>query len=390
MPERVISLADHQHSSGDSGPQRIIEHLALLPGHRGQQPMPNTGAAHRSHPEHPLTLCGQPGHRAKQQIPRRTRQVRCERAVRIQQNLGEQRVPAAALIGRGGDRRIRRAAQDCLQLRGHLVAGKTVQVQAGHPVHPAQLGQQPPHRPGLAQLIRAERHYQQHGRLLQVTDQERQQLTGRPVGPVQILDHQHQRLPCRNLLQQDKQQAEQPAPRHLRITPRRRQSQLRYQAGQLARTAARQQPRHFAGPQLTDQRPQRRRERRERQARRAQVHASPSQHQRPVPHPRGELRHQPRLAAAGLRTQQHHPRRPASRLIERPRQRLKLGLPAHQDRAHPAAIHNPRMPPADARSAAGGPRPSSKPAICGSEPSADHRLGAGHVSPRQPSADRHA
>ena len=131
---------------------------------------------------------------------------------------------------------------------------------------------------------------------------------------------------------------------HLRITARRRRSEFGHQGGQLARIAARQQRRHLSRSPFPDQHPQRRGERRERQARSTQVHASPGQHQRPAPHPGGEVGHQPRLTAAGLRVDQHHLRTPASRSLQRIVQHASLGLTTDEHRADLASGHTHRMP----------------------------------------------
>jgi hypothetical protein len=45
MPMPKTSMLGHQHTSRDSGPQRMIERCALLPGHRSQQPVLDAGAA---------------------------------------------------------------------------------------------------------------------------------------------------------------------------------------------------------------------------------------------------------------------------------------------------------------------------------------------------------
>jgi hypothetical protein len=61
----------------------------------------------------------------------------------------------------------------------------------------------------LARLVVAVGDHQQHPLPAQVPDQERQQLAGGAVGPVQILDHQHQRSLLAQAPQQPQEQLEQ-------------------------------------------------------------------------------------------------------------------------------------------------------------------------------------
>jgi hypothetical protein len=67
----------------------------------------------------------------------------------------------------------------------------------------------------LAGLVVAVGDHQQHPLPPQIPDQERQQVPGGAVGPVQILDHQHQRPLLAQPPEQAKQQLEQPGLRGL-------------------------------------------------------------------------------------------------------------------------------------------------------------------------------
>jgi hypothetical protein len=61
---------------------------------------------------------------AQQQLAQRPRKIGADRPVGVQQGLGEQGVPAAALIYGANDRGGRRLAEDPFQLGGDLIAGQ--------------------------------------------------------------------------------------------------------------------------------------------------------------------------------------------------------------------------------------------------------------------------
>ncbi len=264
MPEGVpVAVAD-QHVRRHRGPNRRGQRSILPRRHRGQQPVPGTGPAHRRGPQQLLGRLGQVLDR-----PERPRQGGADRPVPVHQRLGEQRIPPAAPPHRVEHRRRRRPPQDPLQLRTHLPPRKPPQLQPGHPVHPLQPGQQRPQRVGPVQVVGPERHHRQNRGLPQVADQEAQQVTGGRVGPVHVLDDQQHRLPLGQPLEQREQQLEQPRPGRRRVRARRQRPELRQQPGQLASRLPRQQRGHLRGAPLPHQLAQRRPERRVRQARRA-------------------------------------------------------------------------------------------------------------------------
>ena len=225
-----------------------------------------------------------------------------------------------------------------------------LQLQPGHSVQAAQFGQQPPHRPGLGQLVESGTSppaARPPAAGCGPGTPAARRSTGRPSA------HPRSPAPAAALRQvapaapaAGRTACPAPSPDH------RRQAAIRVRAAGRASSPASplgSSPAHLGGPELPDQLPQRRGERRVRQARRTQVHASPGQHPRLAPHLGSELADQPRLAAAGLRTDQHQLRHPRRRDLESVPERAELGLPANQDRAHPAAGHTPSMPAAHAQ-----------------------------------------
>ena len=136
-------------------------------------------------------------------------------------------------------------------------------------------------------------------------EQEAQQVSGRLVGPVHVLDDQDDRLLLRQGLEQDEEHLEQAGTRRPGICARRRGTEIGQQHAELARGLARQQPGHLRGAARADQLAQRRGERRVGQAARAQLDTAPRREPGRGPHRRGELCDQPRLAASGFRAGQH-------------------------------------------------------------------------------------
>jgi hypothetical protein len=98
-------------------------------------------------------------------------------------------------------------------------------------------------QPLLAGLVVAEGDHQQDALPPKVPDQERQKVAGGAVGPMQILDHQHQRSPLAQAPQQPQQQLEQAGLRGLtRRATAIRLAQRGQQAGNLGPGGADQLP----------------------------------------------------------------------------------------------------------------------------------------------------
>ena len=129
------------------------------------------------------------------------------------------------------------------------------------------------------QLIGPVGHHDQHaisGWL--VADQEGQQVSGRPVGPVQVLDDQHHRAGFGQALQQDEHLLEQPRPRPARGIRSSGLTELRQQPCQLSGRAARQQLSHPGGAEIAYELAKHRGEGGERQAVGAKLQAAAYQH----------------------------------------------------------------------------------------------------------------
>jgi hypothetical protein len=228
-------------------------------------------------------------------------------------------------------------------------------------------------------LLRPVGHDQQDPGLAQVVGEKHQQVPGGRVGPVRILDHQHQRLALGDTLQDRQHLLEQPrAPIpgvHLGV--RLRLAQTGQQAGQCS-AAARQQRGDLLGTELADQPPQHRDERRQRQAIGTELLAAPLEHAGAAgTHPVGELADQPRLADPCLPADEHDRRPgPTGTLICRRKDR-QLRVPpgehgTHRPAAHPITMPSPRqLPPLVIE-------PPAAPPMTPRTPAADEHPGSHH------------
>ena len=346
VPERITLGVGQQHVGGDRRPQRVLEVVIAEPARRTQQRMPGAVTGGAGDPQHVLGLVGQPLHPGEDQVTQRLGQV----VVTAHQFLDEQRIALAAREHPVHPCRFRLTAEDRREELRRFAAGQPGQIGPLHPGQPGELGQQRPQRVGAVQLVGAERADDQHPRQRPlVADQERQQIPGRAVGPVQILDEQHDRPALAELLKQRQHLLEQPAASFTWVggcASGRRLALLR-----LGSSEVRQQPRHLTCPpaeQLDDARraclprqlPQHGSKRRERQAVNAKLQAATGQHPPTLGvNLPGELSSEPGFPDPGLATEQHRNRLAAPGGRVRSRKVGKLHTAANEDRADETGGH---------------------------------------------------
>jgi hypothetical protein len=351
----VAVLTGHrdQQLAANGGPQRP-DQLLVDAGHGRQQPMRHPPAGNRNHLEHLLGPFGQRLDPAADQVAQGGRQLTRAGLYRCQQLLGEEGIalgPGEDGIDQlGGWRR----PEDADQLRPRLGLIQPGEFEVLDRVAPVQLGQIGA-EPLLARLIIAEGDHQQHPLPAQVPDQERQQVAGGTVGPVQILHHQHQRSLLAQAPQQPEQQLEQAGLRGLtRRATAIRLAQRGQQAGHL-RPGGADQLADRTHADIAEQGPQRLHNRGVRQGTIADRHTAASQH----PHPLGgaaarQLGDQTRLADTGFAPHQDDGRvgicgPPPGRLQE-----LQLLHAADEDRARHATAHLAGIIPRDRPERNGG------------------------------------
>ena len=280
VPERIAVGVGEQHICRHGGPYRPGQNGAIHAGDHDEQPVTSPLAAGARDPDHLLCLLRQPAQAGYQQVAQRLRQPGAQLPV-TKKGLDEQRVALGAAI-HGREQLITRPTADD---PGHepvsVRTGEPAQIHPGDPADAAKLGQQRAKRVGTAQLIGPVGHHDQHaveGRL--VTDQECQQVRGRTVRPVQVLDEQDHRAGFGQALQQDEHLLEQPRPRLAGVICPGRLAELRQQPGQLPGRAARQQLSDRGGAEVTHEPAEHRGKRGERQAVRAKLQAAAGQHPR--------------------------------------------------------------------------------------------------------------
>ena len=176
-----------------------------------------------------------------------------------------------------------------------LVAVKWRELDAARPIEPFELGQQRPQRMAAVELIAAVGEQQHHPLLAQAAGEEGAESARRAVGPVHVLQHQHERLLLAEEVEQLHDGLEQ---LQLRGCVGPVWAPSRVESGQEGR-----QLRPAPGAQriqrrvtLAHQWPERAEQRRVGQLAIGLLHALASQGERATREPALELEHQPRLA----------------------------------------------------------------------------------------------
>ncbi len=311
VPEGISVAADDQHVSGHRRPQRAGQSVVFQAGHRGQQGVLDLGPGRTRRPQDALGFLGEPVHRGQQQIAQRLGQLRVRLAVTAQQLLHEQRVALSAPVDLVGHGRRQFVPEDPRRELVGLQPGQPRQLYPLYPAESAKLGQQRAYRMGAVQVIGPEGDDDQYPvQHLLAADQERQQVAGRTVSPVRVLDDQHDRPLVGQVLQQRENLLEQPGPGHAGAGIFLHHAELRQQPGHLAGGLAGQQAGHAVGTHVPHEFAQHRAEGRERQPFGTYVEAGAGQHPGPgIGGARGELGGQPGLSDSRLAADEHGGRR---------------------------------------------------------------------------------
>ena len=192
------------------------------------------------------------------------------------------------------------------------------------------------------QLVGAEADDHQHASAVQRAHEKGDEVERRPIRPVQILDHEHERAVGGQPLDHAYDQLEQPrraaltegspAERAVGIEVRQHLRQLG--AGRPDELI------ELLGRRVAHQRAECVRERAERQAIAAHLDAAAREHPRArLARALGGLLDESCLAHAGLATQEHDRRVARDRSVERGRQRRQLGVSSDEDRTDESASH---------------------------------------------------
>jgi hypothetical protein len=262
-------------------------------------------------------------------------------AARRDQLLGEERIALAARVDRVGQRSVGAPPDDALRLVADLIARERCQVDPLHAARGEQLCEERSQRMAAVQLVAAVGDDEQQTLVAHAARQEEQQVPRGAIGPMQVLDHDRERLLFGKPLEDSEQELEQP-----RLADRAQAEALRAWDG--ASSELREQTDHLAAGLAEDsvelvvvevagEVAQRRDDRRERDLTLAQLDALAREGQPAVERdPLGERVHEPALADAGLAGDHDHAGCALGGSFDRRFERRQLRASADQLRARNA------------------------------------------------------
>jgi hypothetical protein len=354
----ALGLVDHQHVVLDGIAERRIEVGILQAGDRGQQPVGHRAAPGRRDAQQLLGGWVQALDAGEQDVAQGQRQLIGVRAAlhRVEDLLDEERVALGALMDLVHEPRGRRLAQDGLELTRDLRAAEALELDALHRPDALPSGDERAQRMAAVQLVGAEADDHEHAVRVERAHEQGHEVERRAIGPVEVLDHEHERALGGEPLDHADDQLEQTG--RAAVAQRRRAGRaVGVEVGQHLRQLGAGRPDEgieLLGGRIAHERAERVRERAERQALAAHLDATAREH----PGARraralGRLLDEPRLAHAGLAAEEDDCGIARDGGIEGRRQRSQLGVAAHEDRTHQITPHRPNPP---IRRGAGGVR----------------------------------
>jgi hypothetical protein len=191
----ALGLVDHEHVVLDGLAERRIELGLLHAGDRGEQSVGHRGAPGRRDTQQPLGGWSEALDASEEDVAQRQRQLVGVRAAlhRAEDLLHEERVALRALVHLVHEPRARRRAQDGLELLRDLRAPEAPQLDALHGSHALPAGDERPQRMAAVQLVSAEAGDHEHAIGVERTHEQGHEVERRPIRPVQVLDHEHER-----------------------------------------------------------------------------------------------------------------------------------------------------------------------------------------------------
>ena len=145
----------------------------------------------------------------EQQVAKRYGQLRVR--ARGEQLLGVKRVSLRALEQPRDQVRAWPLPEDALDLLGQLFGGERRKRQPAHAAHARELGDKATHRMLSRKLVETKRGDRQDALAPCRANEEREEVARRAVGPVEVLDDEHDRSLARQRSQQPEQQREHPS-----------------------------------------------------------------------------------------------------------------------------------------------------------------------------------
>ncbi len=219
VPERVSlhdrRLVRHEELRLDGLLQRVEEVALRQVGKLRQQIVVHLPANDGRHPEQSQRSLRHVGEPCRQHLAQRRGKAAGLGAGR-EELLGEERIAVRALEDRRDEIPVRRVPEDPGQLAGDRLRPEPPQLDSFDPREAVRLGEPEEERVAPGELIASERDQEEQRLRLRVPDEERKQLPGRIVCPVEVLDRQDDRPPTTEPSEQVEERFVQPAASPLR------------------------------------------------------------------------------------------------------------------------------------------------------------------------------
>ena len=216
MPEGIALDAGRrvrdQDLTTDALAERFVQRRLVERGGGRQQGRVDALAGCRCDAQELLGRFGQVGRPGQEHVAQRGGQLGPTiLAGRDEQLLAKECVATAPGMDRLDERHVQVVAGDRAELLARLAPVERHEREPFHATGPLELGQERQQRMAAVELVRAVREQEHHRDIAQVPDEEPEQVPGRAVGPMQVLDDEHDRRPRRQALEDAEEQLEQAA-----------------------------------------------------------------------------------------------------------------------------------------------------------------------------------
>ena len=223
VPEGVPAVAGDQQVHLDRLPQPLLELDGREPGRRDEQVVGDLAAGDAGHPDHLPGGLVEPVQADQQHVGEIVGDPAAGLGGRTDQLLDEERVALGAAHDRAQLLLADRARREAGDEQPDLVVAERAQLEPLDAAQPRPLGDLATERVAAVQVVGAVRRHDRHLPLEGTGEQEAEQVAGRLVGPVAVLDDQQHRGHRGGLLQQGVHRGEQVGPvEHLALDPGRR------------------------------------------------------------------------------------------------------------------------------------------------------------------------
>jgi hypothetical protein len=212
----AVARARDQHLALDGTPERRVERIVGQPGHRRQQLVVDRLSRSGRDGQHGASGIRQGPEAGQQDLAEGRREAaQVGPALRGEELLDEEGIAVGPLVDALRHGALGRRPQDRRRQRTRLGRVEAVEVDPLRPARAFQLRQPGPHRVPAVELVRSDRQRQADSLGAHGPDQVRDRIPGGRVGPVQVLDHEQQRLQVAQAVDHAQDGLEQPRLRPL-------------------------------------------------------------------------------------------------------------------------------------------------------------------------------